>query len=96
MFILQYLVILLVIVIFAFVIKYLQKRKNSETESIMDRKTRFTYFNNNTCFQCGSKLKEGNFCSYCGNHLIKKCQECETENCYLSNYCKKCGVKLEN
>lgn len=54
--------------------------------------------NNEFCFKCGAKLKEGSlFCSKCGTNLNTNltCEKCGNEISDDDVFCNKCGYKLK-
>lgn len=54
--------------------------------------------NNDFCFKCGAKLKEGSlFCSKCGTNLNTNltCEKCGNEISDDDVFCNKCGYKLK-
>lgn len=91
-FLIQYFLIICVILVFAFIIKKMQKRKKEV--SLLDSKTIFFSLNGNKCYQCNSIIK-GEYCFYCGAKTKKTCNKCDNkENHYLAKFCDKCGFKF--
>lgn len=89
----NYIAIAFFIVVFGFVIKFIQNRALKQKE-IKNLQLINSYVKKGKCHKCGAnKEKEYSFCPSCGDNLFCECENCKKPRITNSKFCQECGEK---
>ena len=93
---LNYLSIALVVLFFAGLIYYIQKRTARIKQERVIKKDYKKIISFSQCFECEYKIDyTKNFCPFCGVKLKETCNNCQKDTIKHEPFCSSCGTKKD-
>jgi len=91
---LNYFAILLVVLVFGFLIYWVQKRNLAKRQSVKPSKNLARAVSKSICFVCDYKIDYTKpYCPFCGEGLHKKCSSCDAIMNKHERFCASCAQK---